>query len=414
MRALLRFLRFVVQIQGFIVTSGGVSDDKATVVIRGKRHGNAKPRCPECGDILQGVIKMMTRRWRHLDLCGQACFIEAEIRQGFCKAHGKRVERVPWAAPGCRHTHAFDHQVASFVRVADKSAASETFSVTWRTVGRIVTRVVSALMPRHPLADLTRITIDETSHKRGHRYITVVSCLDTGRVVWVGKGKSSATLHVFFDELGEKRTGLLEVIATDLGAAFTKVVKERAPQADLVYDRFHVVQLLTKAIDEIRREECRQLEGEAKKAIKSSRFALLRNPKHRTPKDIETIERISNANETLFDAYQLRVDFEELWECDDTIEARAFLGRWGRDVLKSPHKPLHKFIHTVRRHLDGILGFFRQDGVTSAVAEGLNNKIKLIIHRAFGFADIGALMAMIHLCCGRIELPTQRRANIWA
>jgi transposase len=328
----------------------------------------------------------------------------ADIREATCPRHGRRVELVPWAHPAARHTHAFDRQIAALVQVADKSAAERMFRVSWRTVGRMVERVVGELLPSDRLSGLRAITIDETSHKRGHRYLTVVSCAVKGRVVWIGEGKSADSLRPFFDELGQARCRDLEVVAMDMNGAYRKVVEERAPQADIVYDRFHVVQLLMRAIDEVRREECRGLEGDDRRALKNTRFALLRNPRHRTPKDRQAIARVQATN-SLYRAYQLRIDFEELWSCDTEEQARSFVDRWTKAALRSRREPLKRFARTLRDHVNGILGFFRHDGLTSAVAEGLNNKIKLVIHRAFGFADLSALMSMVYLCCGGLEVP---------
>ena len=405
-RALTRFLRFIVGIQGAIVTGGAFSESEDAVEIKARRHRNAKPRCPECSQVLVGKIVTKTRKWRHLDFAGVRSFLVAEVREGRCPKHGRRVERVPWATSAARHTHAFDFAVASLVQVANKSAAARMFAVTWPTVGRIVERVVDSLLPKNRFAGLRAITVDETSYKRGHRYLTVVSCAETGRVVWVEEGKSGDTLARFFEELGEARSKQIKVVAMDMSGAYIAVVEHYAPNADIVFDRFHVVQLLLRAIDDIRREECRALSGKARTVIKNTRFAILRNPEYRTPKDLETIRRIRRTNWRLFRAYQLRVDFEELWKCSTEKKACNFLQRWTTAALASGFEPLCKFARTVRRHLHGILGFFRHSGLTSAVAEGKNNKIKLIIHRAFGFASIRALLSMIYLCCSGLQIPT--------
>jgi transposase len=332
-------------------------------------------------------------------------FLVGEVREGRCPKHGRRVERVPWACPAARHTREFDRQVAGLARISDKSATSRMFNVSWVTVGRIVERVVREILPKDRLAGLRAISIDETSHKRGHRYLTVVSCLRSRRVVWLGRGKSGDTLRQFFDELGTERAKKLEVVAMDMGEAYRGVVEDCAPQADIVFDRFHVVKLLLEAIDEVLREECRKLEGEARKDLKNTRFALLRNPRYLKPRDRKAIARIKATNRRLFRAYELREDFEELWQLKSEDEARSFLEEWTRAALLSTIEPLKRFARTMQKHMHHILGFFRQNGVSSSLSEGLNNKIKLVIHRAFGFADLGALMSMIYLCCGPID-PT--------
>jgi len=271
-------------------------------------------------------------------------------------------------------------------------------------VGRIVRRVVDELLPSNLLDGLVCIGVDETSYKRGHRYITVVTDLVSGLVVWVGEGKSAVTLGQFFERLGPERAAKLELVTMDMGGAFQKAVKAWAPNADVVFDRFHVVKLLLEAVDEVRREECRELYGDARKALKGSRFALLRNPKHLTPADTETIARIESQNRKLARAYALRVDFEQFWDIHDEKKARVFLMRWTRAALLSRREPLIRFAKTVRKHMDGILGFIRWGGATNARLEGMANKIKLCIHKAFGFRSVPALIGMIHLCCSGITL----------
>ena len=233
----------------------------------------------------------------------------------------------------------------------------------------------------------------------------MVSNLLTGRVVWIGEGKSSETLAQFFAALGPRRARALEVVAMDMSGGYEKAVRDLAPNADIVFDRFHVVKLLTDAIDEIRREACRGLTGNERRGLKHTRFSLLRNPSRYTvSRSRAAIERVRRTNGRLYRAYQLRVDFEHLWTYISVGAAKRFLMRWTRSALRSRREPLRRFARTVRDHIDGILGFIRWGGLTNAVAEGINNKIKLIIHRSFGFHSVPSLMGMIHLCCSGMQL----------
>jgi len=403
MRPLLRLLRCVLNLQGAVVNGARPRPGDGTVEVEVRRRCNAKPRCPVCRRALTGRIICKRREWRHLDLIRQRTVVVAQLREGYCSKHGRRVERVPWAAPGSRHTHAFDEAVASLVQVADKTAAGRMFRVSWRTVGRIVERVVSRKLSKDRFDGLEFIGIDETSYKRGHRYMTVVVNLMTGRVVWMGEGKSAGTLASFFEELGPRRCERLRMVAMDMTGAYKTAIDECVPHVDIVYDRYHVVKLLLDAIDEIRREEVGKLEGDERKALKNTRFSLLRNPKrHLSRKDVAAVERVRRSNRALARAYELRCDFEELWEITDPDAAREFAMNWTRAALRSRRKPLRRFAKTVRKHLDGILGYFRYWGTTSGVVEGTNNKIKLAVHRAYGFHSVTALMSMVYLCCAGI------------
>jgi len=408
MRTLSKFLRFVLRLQGAVVLGATIERDIAAVVIGVRRRSNAAARCSTCNAVMGGELKPVIRRWRHLDLMRCRSYVEAEIRQGRCPRHGRRLERVPWACPRAEHTRAFDEMVASLVQVADKSAAQRMFRISWRTVGRVVTRVVDEHLRPNRLDGLVAIGVDEVSRKRGHRYLTVVSCLVDNRVLWVGEGKSAEALGAFFEQLGPKRRRKILVVSMDMGAAYIKAVRHWLPHADIVFDRFHVVQLLLEAIDEIRREETRKLPADQRKQLKGARFAFLRNPKNRKPHDLAAIERVRLTNKRLTRAYQRRVDFEDLWDCTDETEAHDFIMRWTRSALLSRLEPLRRVARTIRQHIDGILGFFRYAGTTNSVLEGINNKIKLIIHRSFGFRSIDALIAMVHLCCSGITIDLDR------
>jgi transposase len=407
MRALVVFLRFLLRVQGLVVEGGEVLREEDAVVIRGRRRSHAQPRCPfHRRERLTGTITRRQLRWRHLDLMGVRTFIECEVREGRCRhCDGRRTERVSWAAVRAQHTRTFDRRVASLVQVADKSATARMFAICWMTVGRIVERVVAECLPRDLLDDLVAIAVDETSHKRGHRYITVVTDIERNRVVWVGEGKGADTLRQFFAVLGTERAAKLRLVAMDMSGAYASVVRELAKDADIVFDRFHVVKLLLEAIDEVRRQEVRAMEGQARIALKRTRFALLRNPRHINEHDREAIARVVATNRRLTRAYQLRVDFEQLWECATERKAETFVMKWTRAALRSRLDPLRKFARTVRDHLNGILMFFRYPGQTSGMAEGMNNKIKLLIHKAYGFHNVAALVAMVYLCCTGIRLP---------
>jgi transposase len=352
-----------------------------------------------------GKITKKKHKWRHFDIGPCRVSLEAKIREGRCsKCDGRRTEGVPWASYRALHTKTFDRRVARLVQLTDRTAVSELTGVSWHGIGRIVERVVAEAGLADPLEGLTGVTVDEVSYKRGHKYLTIVTNLATGDVVWTGKGKNAETLGKFFDDLGEVRTAKLKVVAIDMSAAYTKSVTERAPNAEIVYDRFHVVCLVTKAVDSVRRSECGRLGNIDGKDLKKTRFALLRNPKHLRPSDKAAIKRVQSTNRRLTRAYQLRVDFEQFWKIKDEKKGRKFLMRWTREALLTRLKPFRTLANTIRAHIDGILGYIRWGGITSGQAEGTNNKIKMLIHRAFGFHSAAAVLALVRLCCSGIVL----------
>ncbi|MFZ1689104.1 MAG: ISL3 family transposase [Flavobacteriales bacterium] len=404
MRLLITFLRNVLNLQAVVIEGGRFEAALGQAVICVRRRRNAKPRCPQHGCVLTGKIVEKTTRWRSLNFAKCRLQLEANLREGRCpRCDGRRDEAVPWASHRAKHTTIFDRWVARLVQLTDKTAVAELAGIAWRTVGAIIERVIAEIGPKNLLDDLVGITVVEVSHKRGHRYLTIVTNLENGLAVWAGEGKGAATLLKFFDELGLERTAKLQVVAMDMSGGYRSAVLERAKNAEIIYDRFHIVKLLLEAVDGVRRDECRSLEGEDRKELKHTRFALLRNPKHLKPKDKLAIARVQATNKHLTRAYELRVDFEEFWKIKDEEKGRKFLMSWTRSALLSRLAPLQKFAKTIRGHMEGVLGFIRWYGITSGQAEGMNNKIKLLIHRAFGFHSAAAVMAMITLCCSGIR-----------
>jgi len=180
-------------------------------------------------------------------------------------------------------------------------------AINWRTVGTIIERVVAQRLDAQRLEELYVIGVDEVSHRRHHQYLSVVVDHLKSRVVWLGEGKGEQTRHGFFDELGAERTRQLTHVTQDLSAAFSKVVKQRAPQAVQVFDRFHVQKLANEAVDEVRRGEVRQVAGtEAAAGVKQSRWALLKNPWNLTLRQEQKLGEVQRLNRRLYRAYLLK------------------------------------------------------------------------------------------------------------
>ena len=138
MRSLRLLLRFILNVQGAVVVGADIDRDEGIIRMQIRRRRNAKPRCPRCKAVMTGTLIERHRQWRHLDIFGKRTYLTAAVREGYCRQHGRRVERVPWAAPAAKHTNVFDHQVAVLVQVSDKTAAKRMFGIEWRTVSSIV------------------------------------------------------------------------------------------------------------------------------------------------------------------------------------------------------------------------------------------------------------------------------------
>ncbi|XYH95035.1 ISL3 family transposase [Sorangium sp. So ce1128] len=217
------------------------------------------------------------------------------------------TELVPWAEHGSSFTRAFEQVVAYLAQRTDKTSISEMLDIAWRTVGSIIERVVTRLGPRDLLDELTLIGVDELSYRRHHKYITIVTDHARCRVVCAAEGKSADTLREFFRALGPERAAKLEAVTIDMSNAYIKAVSEMAPQARLVFDRFHVQRLAHDALDTVRREQVRELSGTPEaKGMKKTRFALQKNPWNLIQPETERLAEVQRRNRPLYRAYLLK------------------------------------------------------------------------------------------------------------
>lgn len=366
--------------------------------------------CPECeySTAARYDTRDVDSRWRHLDLGAWRLEIRARLRRVDCPVHGVRVEGVPFARSGAEFTRDFECLVAWLATRTDKTAICRLVRIAWRTVGRIVERVVADELDPGRLDGLFEIGVDEISWRKHHHYLTLVANHASGKVVWGAEGKDAGTLDRFFDELGAERAAAMTAVSMDMGPAFAKSVAAHAPRATICLDPFHVVALGTKALDEVRRPIWQQLRGLPDPGMahkfKGARWALLKNPDTLTDRQAQTLAAIRRTGGELWRGYQLKEALREIFAGDlDENDAAELVDRWCSRAQRSRLEPFVKLARTIREHRQGILASVRL-GLSNGRVEGLNNRVRLIVRRAFGFHSANAALALVILSCGPIEL----------
>lgn len=363
-------------------------------------------RCGKCGKRAPRYDRRPLRRWPHLSYGRTRVELTYEPWRVSCQRCGVRTERVPWADPGSRFTREFEELVAYFAQIADKTKVTELTGIAWETVGSIVERVVGRRLAADRFDGLRCIGVDEFSYRKHHRYLTVVVDHDRRRVVWAAEGRSGEVLARFFAELGPERCAKIEVVTMDLAAGYRQAVQSCLPKAEIVYDRFHVQRLASDAVDRVRRAIVRELAGadaEAARAIKNSRYALLKNPWNLEPAEHHKLSTIQQTNRSLYRAYLLKETLADALDYRQVARARPALQSWLAWASRSRLKPFVRVARTIRKHLDGILAYVRTR-LTNGFTEGTNNKLRLVARRAFGFHSPQPLIAMLFLTCGGIQL----------
>lgn len=353
------------------------------------------------------------RRWRTLDLGTVQAYAEAEAPRVKCKEHGVVVARVPWARHDSWFTRPFEDQVSWLATQTSKSATGELMRVSWRATGHIVERVVAeALEGRDQLEGLKRIGIDEISHRKGHKYLTVVYDHDRKRVVWMGPGRDTKVVNAFFDALGPERCGKIEFVSADGAPWIQTVVAQRCPQAKLCLDPFHVVSWATDALDEVRRE----VWNDARKAgqdglaegLKGARYALWKNPEKLTEKQKVTVATIAKTNNRLYRAYLLKEQLRQVFK-SGAKKGMKLLGGWLSWARRCRIPAFVKLAKNLLPRLPEIAATL-EHALTNAPLESGNTKIRLIIRRAFGFHSAQAVIALAMLSLGGLCPPLPGRS----
>ena len=365
--------------------------------------------CAECGQT--GRLEIHDRRvkrWRHLDLGANRCVIECELRLLRCRDCGVRAEPVPWARPGAHHTRDFEDTVAWLAQQMAFTPITRLLRIGWETVGRIVQRVVADHLDEHRLTGLVCIGVDEISYRRHHRYLTSVADHRSGAIVWCAPGRNSATLQAFFDRLGDHKHSI-RAVSIDMSGDYQRAIRANVPDAQVCFDPFHVVRLAARATDQVHRDEWNRHERShtpTGRWVKHTRWSLLKAPERQSIYQLATLAEVQAENRRLYRAFLLREELRLLYHLPDPALAPDHLDAWLAWATRSRLKPFVRLARTVRQHRDGILAAIRL-GLSNGRLEGLNSKIRLISHRAFGFHSADPLIALVYLCCTgiTIELP---------
>jgi transposase len=385
------------------------------VVVAARPGWRERDRCGVCRRRSPGFdLGEGRRRWRALDLGTTLAFVEADAPRVRCRRHGVVVCAVPWARHSSRFTRAFEDQAAWLAVNTSKTAVAELMRVAWRTVGAICRRVAAeAGREVDLLAGLRRIGIDEISHRTGQRYLTVVVCHDSGRLVWAAAGRDRQTVERFLDELGQERCEQIEPVSCDMAGWIAGPIAERLPGAVRCVDPFHVVQLATDALDEVRREiwnQARQAgQDQLARRLKGARYALWKNPENLTGRQRSKLAMIQQTNRRLYRAYLLKEQLRQIYRLEPG-PAIALLDAWIAWARRCRLPSFVKLANTITAQRAGIVAAI-EHGLSNARVEAINTQIRLITRRAFGFHSADALIALTKLTLSGLCPPLPGRVT---
>lgn len=373
-------------------------DDAVLVQVRARSR---RLHCP-CGFSCRASYDQSQRRWRHLDLGGHKVWLVGTIRRLRCRRCQRvRTEQVPWARPGARHTRAFENTAAWLAKRTDRKAVSQLLRCSWQAVSDIVGRVVAEHLHDSRLDGLRHLGVDEIGYRRGHQYLTVVADHDTGRVVWVGKGKDGAQLQAFFDLLGPERLAKIEAISMDMGQAYLAAAQRSVPDAAICLDAFHLVQWANQALEAVLRETATGLPA---RQLRKQRYLLRAGKEKLTDQRRAELNKLRRDQHALGRAYDLKEALRDLFRQVPPDDAERYLRAWVRKARRSRIIPFVNLATRVEHHFHGFINTVHK-GLSNSRLEGINGKIRLINARAYGHHSVDALRNAIYLNLGGIDIP---------
>lgn len=360
--------------------------------------------CSRCGQLSFDRYDRTRQRIRDLNVFDRHTYLVLDKWRVHCHTCGVRVEDLGFAAPYSRHTLRFEDFVARLCEHLPVANVAELLGMDWKTVKDIDKRALLRAFADVDYTDLRMLSIDEISYKKHHKYLTLVLDLERTRVVWVGKGRRQATLEAFFDEIGEEVAHGIVSIAIDMWDPYIAAIESRSPQAAIVFDKFHVISNYSKVIDKVRVEEFKKAEAEDKPVLRGTRYLLLKNQENLSPEQLGRLEELRSLNQNLNTVYVLKDDLKRLWDCEKREEATLLLVQWTRAAEESGIQPLMKFAETLNRYAYGLLNHCDHP-INNGRLEGLNNKIKVIKRRCYGFHDLDYFTLKIKQASPRSRSP---------
>lgn len=346
------------------------------------------PLCHDCGAPAATVHSQGHRRMiRDLNLADREVWLQVEYRKIWCPACGKaRVEHLSFCDSPQRLTHRLRRYVYELCKLLPVAEVARHLDLNAKTVKAIDQEFLQEEFGQTDYEGLRILAIDEIAIKKGHQYMTVVLDYASGRVVWVGQGHDKDTLDQFFAGMTEEQKAALQAVAIDMWDPYINRLKHHCPQALIVFDLFHVVKAFGRVVDEVRREEVRKAVGPMKQIVKGSRYLLLKNRENLRPDQEDRLDELLRINRRLNQVYVLKDQLKVIYWYRRRRAAKAALDDWCAMAAAVENRWMKQFIKTLRRYEFGILNHCKFPIGTSRL-EGVNNKIKVIKRKAYGFHD---------------------------
>jgi transposase len=362
--------------------------------------------CPECDRRLPCYDHAEERRWRHLDSCQFQTILVARTPRVKCPEHGVKTVSVPWAAGSSRFTLLFERfAIDVLLATQTVTGAMSLLRTTWDETWHILKLAVERGQDRKQARAMPRIGIDEKAFAKRHKYVTLIYDLDHSTVEAISDGNDTQAGIACFSQLSNDQLAAVEAVAMDMSAAYVKAAMETIPDAQtkIVHDRFHVMQLATKAVDAVRRGEHRELKADGDNRLAKTKYLWLTNKENLTGKQADRLAAVFHKTLNTGKAWGYKELLRDLWDQPDAATATGYFKAWYRRVIHTKLTPLKKLARTIKQRLANVVSYCTHH-ITNSVAEGMNSKIMSIKRRVGGYRNRENFKTAIFFHCGGLDL----------
>lgn len=361
--------------------------------------------CPQCKQDNVKAYDTETKTWRHLNFFQHETYLTARVPRVQCDQCGLRVVDVPWARPGSGFTLLFEAMIMTLVKSMPVKTIAAFINEHDTRLWRVLHHYVDSALDNADYSKVRQVGIDETSSKRGHNYVSLFVDLEGPKVLFVTEGKDASTVERFKQDLIEHNgtPENIKEVCSDMSPAFISGVEKQFPDAQITFDKFHIMKIINEAVDEVRRQEQKE-----RPELARTRYIWLKNPGNLKLSQVKTLEDLTlkNLNLKTSRAYHIRLNFQELFSQPPHM-AEAFLKKWFFWATHSRLEPIKQAAYTIKRHWNGVLRWF-QSNINNGILEGINSLIQAAKAKARGYRTTRNLTAMTYLIGGKLDfnLPT--------
>lgn len=378
--------------------------DKLTIEVRLALRPDALWGCPTCHTRMH-IKEWRPRRWRHLDSCQFKTILTASVPVVECPEHGAQTVQVPWAEGSSRFTQFFERLAIEVLQACTASKAGALLDISWDEADGIKQRAVRRGLARRQLDGLEYVCVDEKAVGLGHDYVTIVTGLIAGKpqVLYVGDGRDEDALNGFWIWLGPEGCSRIKAVSMDMGKPYQNSVRRYCSNAELIFDPFHIMKMLNKAVDEVRRREMVLGTGKERATLTKTRQLWLWGEENLPQCHAARFEALKESSLKTARAWRIKELWRTFKQCLDANDGLAFFKKWYAFAMRSKLEPIKAVARTLKTHLAGIVSIFTH-GFCNALAEGVNSRIQLLVQKACGYRNRERLKTDILFHFGGLDL----------